>query len=175
MLVAATSLTPAEVEKDGVRVRVSIQAHVYTWEVTNLGVPPITSFELEPYHCYDYQAPDGWTVEKSKERFRAWTVNADSAIRPRQSKTFSARVSSQGAVLGNVPLSLGFEPDSAEPLTFEAVWGPVHKPRSMVALVAATLIVLAAVHALILWRRSPRAFPPAATPREGPPSSGSDR
>ena len=35
----AVSLTPSTVEHKGVRVSVSIQSHIYTWEITNLGAP----------------------------------------------------------------------------------------------------------------------------------------
>ena len=46
LLLAAGSFVPAQVEQDGIRVRVSVKSHVYTWEVTNVAAPPITSFEI---------------------------------------------------------------------------------------------------------------------------------
>ncbi len=156
LLLAAASFVPAQVEKDGVRVRVSVTSHVYTWQVTNVAALPITSFEIAVHKSYDYQAPPGWTVERSRERLRAWTTDRDSAIRVNRSKSFSARVSSQGAVLGQLPLKIGFEPESAEAVTIDAVWAPVRKPVSLAVLIAATIVIIAGVHTLVLWRRPHR-------------------
>ena len=63
LLASAMSLTPAAVEKDGVRIEVSIDAHIYTWTVTNLDAPPIMSFEFEYAHTYNPHAPMGWKLE----------------------------------------------------------------------------------------------------------------
>jgi len=156
LLLAAGSFVPAEIEQDGIRVRVSVKSHIYTWEVTNVAAPPITTFEIAVHKSYDYHAPPGWTVERSRERFRAWTDDRDSAIRVNRSKSFSSRVSSLGAVLGQLPLTLGFDPDSTEPVTFDAVWGPVRKPVSLAVLVAGTIVMIAGVHTLVLWRRAHR-------------------
>ena len=156
LLLAAGSFVPAQVEQDGIRVRVSVKSHVYTWEVTNVAAAPIMSFEIAVHKSYDYQAPPGWTAERNKQRFRAWTDDRDSAIRVNRSKSFSSRVSSQGAVLGQLPLTLGFDPDSTKVVTIGAVWGPVPKPVSLAVMVAALIVLIAGVHALVLWRRSHR-------------------
>ena len=151
----AVSLTPSTVEHQGVRVSVSIQSHIYTWQITNLGAPPITSFEIEPHNTYDEHAPAGWAIEIDGDRFRAWATDEKEAIHPNQTKEFTVRVSSRGAVLGRIPLTVGFD-DALEPLTVDAVWGPVRKRRSMVVLVALTVAGIAVAHALVLTRRNPK-------------------
>lgn len=147
------SLTPSTVEHEGVRVSVSIQSHIYTWAITNLGTPPISSFEIELHNTYVQQAPAGWAIEIDGDRFRALATHEREAIHPNQTKEFTARVSSGGAVLGRIPLTVGFD-GALEPLTLVAVWGPVRKPRSMVVLVALTVAGIAVVHALVLTLRN---------------------
>ncbi len=151
----AVSLTPPTVEHEGVRVSVSVQSHIYTWEITNLGAPPISSFEIELHNTYNQQAPAGWAIEIDGDRFRTWATDKKEAIYPNQTKEFTARVSSGGAVLGRISLTVGFD-DALEPLTVDAVWGPVREPRSMVVLVALTVAGIAVVHALVLTRRNPK-------------------
>lgn len=149
----AVSLTPSTVEHEGVRVSVSIQSHIYTWAITNFGATPISSFEIELHNTYVHQAPAGWAIEIDGDRFRAWATQEREAIHPNQTKEFTARVSSGGAVLGRLPLTVGFD-GALEPLTVGAVWGPIRKPRSMVVLVALTVAGIAVVHALVLTRRN---------------------
>ena len=160
-LVAALASVPADVEREGVRVEVSVRAHVYTWTVTNVSAPPITTFEVAHHNCYSERAPEGWEVVLERDRMRAWTDDPRRAIRPGRSGRFSAQVSSGGAVLGAVPLTIGFGPppgtdQSPDPGTirFDEVWGPVRMPTSAFVTIAVTIMGVAVLHALLLGRRS---------------------
>ncbi len=156
-LVAALASVPADVEREGVRVEVSVRAHVYTWTVTNVSAPPITTFEVAHHNCYSERAPEGWEVVLERDRMRAWTNDPRRAIRPGRSGRFSAQVSSGGAVLGAVPLTIGFGPDPGNDLAtirFEEVWGPVRMPTSAFVTVAVTIMGVAVLHALLLGRKS---------------------
>lgn len=164
-LVTALAAVPADVEREGVRVEVSVRAHVYTWTVTNLSAPPITTFEVAHHNCYSERAPEGWEVVLEPDRIRAWTSDPRLAIRPGRSASFTAQVSSGGAVLGAVPLTLGFAPAppagqapdlGTDPGTirFEEVWGPVRMPTSAFVTVAVTIVGVAVLHALLLGRKS---------------------
>ncbi len=156
-LVTALASVPADVEREGVRVEVSVRAHVYTWTVTNLSAPPITTFEVAHHNCYSERAPEGWEVVLEPDRIRAWTDDPRLAIRPGRSASFTAQVSSGGAVLGAVPLTIGFGPaPRTDPGTirFEEVWGPVRMPTSAFVTVAVTIMGVAVLHALLLGRKS---------------------
>jgi len=162
LFVSALSLTPATVEKDGVRVEVSIEAHVYTWTVTNLDAPPITSFDFECARIYNPHAPMGWKLQEAEGRLRAWTEAERWAIERGDSASFDARVTSTGAMLGTVPVIVGFGPDQPE-VVFEKVWGPVPKSPAVIALVAALVTAIGLLHALLLARRERRKRPADTT------------
>jgi hypothetical protein len=155
LLAATLNLTPAVVEKDGVRVEVSIQAHIYTWTVTNLDAPPIMSFQFEHAHTYNPHAPNDWELEDVEGRIRAWTDNPRRAIHRGESETFDLRVTSSGAMLGTVPAAVGFGPDR-DPIVFEEVWGPVEKTPAIGALVAVVVAIIALAHVMLLARRARR-------------------
>lgn len=153
VLLSVIAKTPAEVEQGGVRVEVSVEAHLYTWQVENLHAPPIMSFEVQAHSTYNQIVPKGWNHSAEGGRFRAWTDEESRAIRPKRSGTFVAQVSSGGAVLGSVPASVGFA--GGQPaVTFPGVWGPVARSRSTIALVALTIVVLVLIHWALLARRS---------------------
>lgn len=153
VLLSIMATTPAEVEQDGVRVEVSVVAHLYTWQVKNLNAPPIMSFEVQAHHTYNQTVPKGWRYTDEGGRFRAWTDEETWAIRPKRSGSFGARVSSGGAVLGSVPASVGFA--GGQPaVTFPGVWGPVARSRNTIVLVALTIVGLVLIHWALLARRS---------------------
>jgi len=162
LLAATLNLTPAVVEKDGVRIEVSIQAHIYTWTVTNLDAPPIMSFQSELSQTYNTHAPDGWELEDVEGRVRAWTDDPRQAIHRGESESFDSRVTSSGAMLGTVPATVGFGPDR-DPIVFEKVWGPVAKTPRIGALVAVVIAVIALAHAMLLARRARKKDAAAAT------------
>jgi hypothetical protein len=155
-VVLAAAALPPVVEAPGVRIEVEVDNQIYTWTVTALGDEPISAFEVGVAATYIYTAPDGWETAEIEEgtRFRAWTNDPYYAIRRGMSREFTARVSTGGAPLGTVTASVetGFGA-AAKPLEIPAVWGPVPKRRSMIALVAVTLSAIAALHALLLERR----------------------
>ncbi len=164
LLLAALASSPPVVEKDGVRVESSVEAHVYTWRVTNLGERPLVSFEVGSSGTYLYSAPDGWAHEADEVRFRAWTADRLRAIGPGQTRAFTARVSgAAGSALGRVHASAGFEGGRVE---FAEVWGPIPKRRSMVALVAGALGAIAVAHTVLLGLRERPARQPTSS-REG--------
>jgi hypothetical protein len=153
VLIVALASPPSTVEQDGIRVDVGVQAHVYTWTVTNLDHPPITRFEVGHHNCYSQRGPEGWTVELEKHRVVAWTDDPAHAIRRGQSGAFFAQVSSHGAVLGSVPLTVGFE-GSDEEVRLAEVWGPVPFPRHIFFVVSITIVVIAVFHARVVeWRK----------------------
>jgi hypothetical protein len=162
LLVTAMTATPAEVEKDGVRIEVSLQSQIYTWTVTNVDAPPITTLRFELYHTYNHHVPAGWEYEDSDAVLRAWTDDPDCAIRRGQSQPFSARVASSGAVLGTTSATVGFASHQA-PVTFNAVWGPAPKPRSAIFLVAAMVAAIAIVHVILMAMRDRRRAAPRPT------------
>jgi len=153
LLTATLNFTPAVVEKDGVRIEVSIQAHIYTWTVTNLDAPPIMSFQFEHSQTYNPHAPEGWALEDAEGRVRAWTDDPRRAIHRQESKSFDSRVTSSGAMLGTVPATVGFGPDQ-DPMVFEKVWGPVAKTPRIGALVAVVIAIIALAHAMLMARRA---------------------
>ncbi len=157
ILIAAT-LTPPALEKEGVRISVSVRSHIYAWEVANLDAPPITGFEVRAYQCYNQLAPDGWSVEVDGPLFLARAESQRHAILPGQSKVFTARTQSAGAELGRVPASVAVTSGDREASTdriisFPEVWGPVPRRRSMVALVALLVVFIAALHTVLVTRR----------------------
>ena len=162
LLASAMSLTPATVEQDGVRIEVSIDAHIYTWTVTNLDAPPIMSFEFEYVHIYNPHAPMGWNLEDEGGRIRAWTEAERWAIDRGESASFDVRVTSTGAMLGTVPAIVGFGSDHPA-VEFEKVWGPVRKSPGIIALVAALVAGIGLMHALLLARRERRKRPASPT------------
>lgn len=153
LMVAVVGTFPGgfEVEKDGVRVRVDIQAHDYAIELTNLAAPRITRFEMGQWSGYNFEAPEGWQVESEGRTFRAWTEDRSSAIRRGQIARFALRVSSRGAVLGWVEAKVGF--DSGDSAAIPRCWGPVPEPRSTIYLVPVVVLAIVALHSLLLARR----------------------
>ena len=148
ILVMATVLGPADVEKDGVRIHVDVHASDYTFTVWNVGAEPIMSFEIPQSNAYLFRAPDGWSMESDLVKFRAWTDDRRQAIRRRNPGTFSMRVSTKGAVLGEVDAEVGLK--SGETVVLPKVWGVVPEPRSTVLLVSAVVGVLIVFHTLVL-------------------------
>ena len=148
--------TPAEVEKDAVRIAVTLSSHLYMWDVTNLGTEPITSFEVEYNRCYQHIVPEGWEYEVDRRLLRAWATDPEAAILPNQTRSFRARTASGGNALGTVTVRVGLGPDGQRTAVFEKVWGPVRKSRGLVALVAVLVGAIAAFHALVLSRRERR-------------------
>ena len=135
----------AQFEADGVRIDVNISAHVYEWNVTNLTAYPITRVEVGQHQMYNHILPDGWHLEDADDRFRAWTDQPDQAIAPQQSRTFSARVSSAGAVLGMVSAVFHFEGAEA-PVTVQ-VWGAVPEPIAKIVMIPVIIVLVAILHA----------------------------
>jgi len=155
--------TPAEVEKDAVRIAVTLNSHIYLWDVTNLGTEPITSFEIEYHRCYQHIVPEGWEYEVDRRLFRAWATEPEAAILPNQTRSFRARTASGGNALSTVTARVGRGPDGQHTVVFEKVWGPVRKSRGLVGLVAVLVGAIAAFHGLMLSRRARREEPDSIT------------
>ena len=146
------------VEKDGVRVRVSIQAHDYTVQVTNLDVPPITRFEMGQWNAYNFEGPEQpekWDVDYDRHWFYSWTEDEGSAIRQAETKSFSLRAGSKGAVLGLVPVKLGFA--SGESVVIPDCWGPVPEPSRTVLAVPIMVLAIVVGHTVLVARRQRKA------------------
>ena len=153
--IMAAALAPAKVETGGVRIHVRIRASDYAYEVTNVAAQPITSFDIRQGGAYLFRAPDGWSFEAEGGLFRAWTTDRRLALRPSQTGTFSMRVTSNGAVLGEVPVKIGLE--SGDEVALANVWGIVPEPRAAVALVPLVIAGLVLAHTLLLACRDRRA------------------
>ncbi len=136
---------PADAQQDGVRIHVEIQASDYTYWVGNVASRPITRFEVAQSNAYLFRAPDGWQVESKDGLFVAWTDDVRHAIRRRGTGKFSLRVTSKGAVLGEVQARLGLK--SGESIVIDDLWGIVPEPRSTVLLVSGVMAALMLFHA----------------------------
>jgi hypothetical protein len=131
-------------ENDKVSISVTIHSSIYEYEVANHGSEPIVGFEIRHHAAYNFLAPDMWEVESTNEIFRARTAKTWTSISPGQTKGFSLRVSSKGAVLGTSPVKIQFQ--SGKTVLVDGVWAPVKEPRSYTYLVAGVIFVLAAGH-----------------------------
>ena len=153
--IAVASLTGHEIERDGVRIETTVSGTVYTWRITNLDAPPITGFVLEARSSFDHRAPERWVVESEGSQVRAWTNDPRLAIEPGESGSIGLSVSSVGAVLGTTTVTLETVGEG-ETITVPGVWTPVAKPKSVIRLVAATMVGLALLHALLITIRRQR-------------------
>ncbi len=152
VLICSLALIGEHVEKDGACIDVSLQAQTYEWSVSNLSTDPIMRFEIVAHNTYSQKVPDGWEWELDGDRFICWTEDRRSAIRPGKKKTFSASVGSQGASVGLVSATIGLA-GGDKTIAISEVWGPVAKPRSIIAVIAVTLISIALLHTLFLMYR----------------------
>ena len=150
-LTLATAPVFGEVETDGVRVRTTIRASVYTYEVTNTGDEPLAKFEVPYRNAYFFNVPEGWEHAADDDLFRAWATGPYREIRPGRTGEFSYRVTSTGAVLGAVDARAVMRSGTTVPLP--GVWGTIREPRSHTLIVAAALLVLFGVHCWVQHRR----------------------
>ena len=163
-LLLTLASTGASVEQDGVRIEVALQAHAYTWTVTNVDAAPITSLDLEHYAATEQEGPAGWEVEIEEPFLHAWATSERYAIHRGQSKTFSVRVKSTGGALGLVRATVGLDRvgppdrvgDDRPRIVFAEVWGPVPKRRSMVIMVVVVVTGIAVGHTIVLERLEKR-------------------
>ena len=151
LILGATLPNSMTFEKDDVQVVVSVNSHKYQWKITNLGSDPITSFRVACHNAYNHKAPDGWNIDFANDRFYAWTDDLRYAIHPRDTKSFSQRFSSMGAVLGEVPLELGYE--NSNSLVFEKVWGISPEPLSKLLVTTITLLAICLFHTILVSLR----------------------
>ncbi|MCK4753304.1 MAG: hypothetical protein KAS75_07650 [Planctomycetes bacterium] len=149
---AETKPGQAEFKADGVNVTVDIQSNIYTYKVTNLSNSPIVRFEIKQHAAYNFKTPEGWQKETSTDTFLAWTDNLRTAIVPNETKQFSLRVSSKGAVLGFAPVTIQFQ--TKDTITISDVWAPIGEPRSYILLVIGLLVAILLTHTIILNRRN---------------------
>lgn len=152
----------AEVEVEGVRIRVHVRASEYTYELTNTGRDPITRFEFAFTSGYNFTPPDGWESDQDGDVFRAWAQRKGDAIHPGHTVRFSLRVSSRGGVLGHVPARV--ETLSGKSVTLRNVWGAVPEPRGHVLLVAGVAGAIFVLHSLLLARSDCRSDRRATPP-----------
>jgi hypothetical protein len=155
VLIAALAVNSASFEADGVRVDVTVEAQIFTFDVTNVDAPTIMRVAIGSHHTYNHKAPNGWELEHEDAVLRAWTTEYRQGIARGRTKTFSVRVGSHGAVLGRVPVTVGFDGDRAD-LTIEDVWGPVGHPRGILLLVPTMVAAIGLFHAFLTVRRDKR-------------------
>lgn len=154
ILAAGGVFGPAEYEKEGVRLLVQVTSNTYLWEITNISAAPIKQFEVRHHNCYLFKTPDGWKKELDGPIFRTWTDDPAETIRPGQMKEFSFRVTSQGAIIGEVPAQITL--DSEHIIQMNSVWGPVPSPRSSAYWVAGSIVAISLGHTWLVSRRERR-------------------
>jgi hypothetical protein len=138
-------------EQQGLRIEVAVTSHVYEWTLTNESDRPVTAVTIEHHNMYNHLAPDGWQIEVSDGRFRAWTDELRYAIRRGESALFKARVSSAGAVLGARTVTVVLD-GRESPVRLTGVWAPVAEPVFKIALIPVVLIALALLHTWLVVR-----------------------
>lgn len=142
---------------DGVSIRAQVRASVYSYEVSNVGAPPIREFEVGYSDGYDFKAPEGWEIHASPGCFRAVAGQEGLPIGPGRTGVFSFRVTSRGGVLGTV--SARCTTDERATVVVPRIWGVVSLPHSYLLVVAATLVGLTLLHHALAAERGPQ--PPA--------------
>jgi len=154
-ILLATMFTPSfgETVAGAVRIRVYVRASVYSYQVINEGIGPITRFEVPYSDGYYFQVPEGWKKDVRGGVFRAWTEDDSRAIRPGAYGVFSFRVTSRGAVLG--PVAARIERVSGQTVVLPNLWGAVPEPRGNVLLVAGSVLALCALHTWVAARVPP--------------------
>lgn len=159
VLLASQAGTPAigggEGKAPSVRVASSLDGRIFTWRVTNVSAPPITRFKVPVYSVYNHEMPPGWEHDKAlKSVFDVRAVGRGSAIRRGQTRVFSARATSSGAVLGGGTALIGF--DQGDPLEIDGVWVP--KKEGFLTLLIPPLVIagVAGLHFMLHRRRDSR-------------------
>ncbi len=137
-----------EFQTDKVSISVNIQSSIYTYQITNRNTSPMVSFEIPEHAAYNFIAPKDWKAEESEGIFKAWTDDFLQGIRSGEKEDFSMRVSSKGAVLGQVPAVIRFH--SGESITVPAVWAPVAESRSYIFLVGGVILAIFVFHIWII-------------------------
>jgi hypothetical protein len=144
-----------DLETGDVHIHVNVGSNIYTYTVTNLAASPIVEFEVEPYHAYNFAAPEGWDIEHSEDIFHAKAGNTGPAIRTGEGAEFSLRMSSAGAVLGYAPVKVRFQ--SGKTVTVPDVWAPVPEPRGYTYLIAVVILAIMLLHTAVVVYKKRRA------------------
>lgn len=150
------------VEINGVEVRTSVRANVYTYTVTNHHPAPVCEFEVAYSDGYNFTAPEGWTITADAGVFRARVAEAGRPIKRGESGSFSFRITSRGGVLGRVDGRLNTI--GGAPQRVPHLRGAVPLPRSYVLFVAGTVLALAGLYTARA-NRAARDIPQSVTAR----------
>lgn len=129
--------------QDDITIDVGIESSNYTYKITNQGDDPITAVEFRPHAAHLFGAPADWNKEQEPGVFRARAPKPDDYLSQGQTGTFTLRVSSRGAILGSMPVTV--QTASGRTIALKGVWGPVPESRIYIGAVAATLALL------IIW------------------------
>jgi hypothetical protein len=138
-------------ESNQVSISVTLNSSYYKYEITNHNSEPIVGFEICHHAAYNFIAPAMWEVESTNEIFRARTDKTWSSINTNETKMFSLRVSSTGAVLGTSPVKIQFQ--SGKTVLLNNVWAPVKEPGSYVYFVAGIIFVLVTGHSILVTHK----------------------
>ncbi len=162
-----------EVRNGGIRLRVSVRAGEFTYELTNLSIEPVVEVELPQKGAYVFSPAPGWSCTLEKNRFRA-VREPSSLLIGNETAKFQYRVGSQGAVLGQAEARLRLA--NGRVVTLGPIWVPLSEPKSAVVVVAGTVACLAGLHALFLaWltrsRRNRTVASGSATPNRPSPNA----
>ncbi len=136
------------------KLKVEVQASIYTYSVTNLSHAAIVSFEILCHSSYSFQGPNQWKKSYSDSIYRAWTQEVQAGIQPQETKTFSLRVGSKGAVLGHVPLSLSYI--NGECVQIRDIWSPQPEPARYRIYLGILLFLVLSFHFLWVQRKRSR-------------------
>jgi hypothetical protein len=142
----------AEFKTDLVKINVSVQSNIFIYKVTNLGNSPINSFEIGQHVSYNFQAPEGWQKDSTRDSFKAWAENHQRGIEPNCDGEFSLRVSSTGAVLGRSEVKL--ETENGQKIIVAGVWTSAAESKSYIFLVGGLIIFIVLGHTVLtLYRK----------------------
>jgi hypothetical protein len=133
-------------ENNKVSISVTINSSIYEYKVTNHDSEPIVGFEICQHAAYNFIAPPMWEVESTDKIFSARTDKTWTSINPSETKMFSLRVSSKGAVLGTSPVKIQYQ--SGKVVLLSNVWAPIKEPGSYLYLVAGVSLALVAGHSI---------------------------
>jgi hypothetical protein len=154
ILLALAAPNESVYQSDSVHLVAHIQSNLYTYTITNHGDSPIVDFEIPQYATYSFTAPLGWQISGTAGTFKAWTNDPSSGIEPANSGTFSMRVSSQGATLGELTAKVQFQ--NGREVSIPKVWAPVAESRWYYYLIVGILVVIFLLHYVILRQRKRR-------------------
>jgi len=133
---------------------VEIKSCTYSYTLTNHGPDAIVAFEVPHHVSYYFTTPDGWEKRITPSTFKAWIERGRAAIGRGESGTFTYRVSTQGAVLGEGKAKIWLR--SGKRIEIPGVLVPVPEPRSYILVTAGMILAVSLLHFAVVSRNRSR-------------------